>query len=196
MEVPMQKFTVKELMVPLSEYATTPVGTTLFDAVMALEKAQEEFDHTKYRHRAVLVLDANKRVVGKVSQMDVLRALEPKGNDEEERLRGLDRFGFSRSFVWNLRKSRRLRKAPLKDLCQKAGRLKVEDIMQTPAEGEYINQDAPLDEAVQQLVWGNHLSLLVTRGDAIVGVLRLTDAFAAVFHAMKECEISPGKDES
>ena len=50
---------VKDLMVPLSEYATVTEGSTLFEAVMALEKAQEEFDsnHSKYHHRAVLVLD-------------------------------------------------------------------------------------------------------------------------------------------
>lgn len=44
----MGEYRVKELMVPLSEYATVPVGSTLFDAVLALEKAQEEFDRTKY----------------------------------------------------------------------------------------------------------------------------------------------------
>lgn len=72
----MSDYLVKELMVPLSEYATVPEGSTLFDAVLALEKAQEEFDHTKYRHRDVLILDKDKRVIGKLGQMDVLRALE------------------------------------------------------------------------------------------------------------------------
>jgi hypothetical protein len=44
--------------------------------------------------------------------------------------------------------------------------------------------------AVMQLVMGRHLSLLVTRDTDIIGILRLTDAFAAVFHIMKECEIN------
>ena len=60
----MSEYRVKELMVPLSEYATVPVGSTLFDAVLALEEAQEEFDHTKYKHRAILILDENNRVIG------------------------------------------------------------------------------------------------------------------------------------
>jgi len=34
-------YLVKQLMVPLSEYATVPEGSTLFEAVLALEKAQE-----------------------------------------------------------------------------------------------------------------------------------------------------------
>ena len=46
---------------------------------------------------------------------------------------------------------------------------------------------ATLDEAIHQFVMGNQQSLLVTHGDEVVGILRLTDVFAAVFHTMKEC---------
>lgn len=74
----MKTKTVKDLMVPLSEYATVKQGATLFDVVMSLKKAQEEFDNTRHRHRAVLVMDDKDNVVGKVGQFDILRALEPK----------------------------------------------------------------------------------------------------------------------
>jgi CBS-domain-containing membrane protein len=176
-------------MVPLSEYATVPEGSTLFEAVLALEKAQEEFDHTKYRHRGILILDKDKRVVGKLGQLDVLRALEPK-DDASDDTNDLRQFGFSSNFIYKLRTQRRMESAPLKDLCGRAAKLKVEDFMQAPSEGEFINQDASLEIAVLQLVMGQHLSLLVTEGQNIVGILRLTDVFAAVFHAMKECEIN------
>jgi len=39
---------------------------------------------------------------------------------------------------------------------------------------------------MHQFVLGRHQSLLVTRGDEILGLLRLTDVFAAVYHTMKE----------
>jgi CBS-domain-containing membrane protein len=175
-------------MVPLSEYATVPEGSTLFGAVLALEKAQEEFDHTKYMHRGVLILDKDKRVIGKLGQLDVLRALEPKDEDPGE-INELSQFGFSSNFVHKLRKQRRMKAKPLKDLCSKASKLRVEDFMQTPTEGEIIEQEASLEMAVMQLVTGRHISLLVTRDKEIIGVLRLTDAFAAVYHTMKECEI-------
>jgi len=180
-------YLVKELMVPLSEYATVPEGSTLFDAVLALEKAQEEFDHTKYRHRAVLILDKNDRVIGKLSQLDVLNALESRDSDMGE-INELRQYGFSSDFVRNVRTQRRLQGSPLKDICSKAAKLIVEDFMQAPSEGEFIDQESSLEIAVLQLVMGHHLSLLVTRGKKIVGILRLTDAFAAVFHTMKECE--------
>ena len=184
----MSVFLVKELMVPLSEYATVPEGSTLFDAVLALEKAQEEFDHTKYKHRGILILDKKKRVIGKLGQLDVLRALEPKDEDPGE-LDELNQFGFSSNFDHKLRKQRRMKATPLKDICSKASKLRVEDFMQTPSEGEFIEQEASLEIAVMQLVLGHHISLLVTRDKEILGILRLTDAFAAVFHTMKECEL-------
>ncbi len=183
----MSDYLVKELMVPLSEYATVPEGSSLFDAVLALEKAQEEFDHTKYKHRGVMILDKEKRVIGKLGQLDVLRALEPKDKDPDG-INALSQFGFSSNFVYKLHKQRRMKAASLKDLCSKASKLRVEDFMQTPSEGEFIEQEASLEMAVIQLVTGRHISLLVTRDKEIIGILRMTDAFAAVFHTMKECE--------
>jgi CBS domain-containing protein len=182
-------FTIREIMVPLSEYATVREGATLLDAVLALEKAQAEFEHYQYRHRAILVLNGGGRVVGKLSQLDVLRALEPDATREPD-LKQLMRFGFSPDFIRDFRKQKRSDAAPLENLCAKAAGLKVEAFMQTPSEGEYVEVDASLDMAAHQLVVGDHLSLLVTEGDLIVGILRLTDVFAAVFHLMKECQLT------
>ena len=183
----MKTYAVKDLMVPLSEYATVPVGSTLYEAVLALEKAQEEFDHTKYRHRGVLILDKDNHVIGKLSHMDALRALEPIEN-QANGIKDLIQFGFSHRFVTDLRKQERLKAEPLSDLCEKTSALKVEDFMRATAEGELIDQEASLDIAIHQLVLGNHLSLLVTKNEITVGILRLADVFAAVFHTMKTCE--------
>ncbi len=69
---------VKDMMVSLSDYATVSEDSTLYDAIIALEEAQKKFDQTRYRHRAILIYDKNNHITGKVSQLDVLRALEPK----------------------------------------------------------------------------------------------------------------------
>lgn len=184
----MEKYVIKDLMVPISEYATVSEGATLFDAYLALEKAQEEYDHNKYRHRAILVLDKDRRVIGKIGQLDVLRALEPK-NEQEELFEDIRKFAFSDKFILSLREERLMQKEPLADICRKAGQIKVEDLMRTPTEGEFIEETASFDTAIHQLVRGSHMSLLVTRGGDIIGILRLTDVFAAIFHTMKECEL-------
>jgi CBS domain-containing protein len=175
-------------MVPLSEYATVSEDATLYEAVMALERAQESFEdkHTRYRHRAVLILDKKGNVVGKLSQLDVLKSLEPKYQDLSEG-KGVHRFGFTKQFMQSTLQEYNLFAKPLEDICRKAGEQNVKQFMYTPTEGEYVSEDASLDVAVHQLVMGHHQSLLITRGDRIAGVLRLTDVFAAVFHTMKAC---------
>jgi len=188
----MKTFVVKDLMVPLDEYATVGEDASLYDAVLALEAAQEDYDRsrTPYVHRAIMILDHQKKVVGKISQIDALRALGPSRQSilEDKLLTG---FGFSPKFVHSLLVKHELWSEPLADICQKASRINVRDIMHTPTEGEYVSEKATLDEAIPQLILGPHQSLLVTRGNDIIGVLRLTDVFAAVFHVMKQCGI-PG----
>ena len=183
----MKNYYVKDLMVPISEYATVPDNSTLFESVLALEKAQEKFQQSRYSHRAVLILDKNKRVIGKLSQMDFLRALEPSDANLEQ-IRKFKKLGFTRKAV-ALQQEEYLKNAPpILDVYSKAAKLKVTDLMQRPTEGEYVDEHASLDMALHQLTAGSNLSLLVTRGTDIVGVLRLADVFAAVFHAMKESE--------
>jgi len=188
MEVIVKTYSVKDLMVPLSEYATVTEEATLFEAVLALEEAQENFEdkHTRYRHRAILILNKDGHVVGKLSQLDVLRALEPK-YQEMIQGEGLHRFGFAKEFEKSILEEFHLFASPLDDICRKAGEKNVKEFMYTPGEGEYVSEDATLDVAIHQLIIGHHQSLLVTSSKKIVGVLRLTDVFAAVFHKMKEC---------
>ena len=185
----MSSYAVKELMVPLSEYATVREGATLFEAVMALEKAQEEYDHTQYRHRAVLVLDKDDRVIGKVSHMDVLNAVEIEPDISNfYKLSELRDFDFSDKFINSLIKVRPRRGITLRDLCQKASNVRVETIMQKPTEEEHVAPDTELESAIHQMAMGHYLSLLVFEGKEIVGILRLSDVFGAIFHTMKECE--------
>lgn len=184
----MKSYAVKDLMVPLSEYATVSEDATLYDAVLSLEAAQEKFEdkHTRYRHRAILILDKDGQVIGKVSQLDALRALEPKYQDMIHG-QGSQRFGFTKSFMESTLSDYNLFASPMSDICRKAGEQNVKKFMSTPTEGEYVSADATLDVAMHQFIMGHHQSLLVTAGAKIVGILRLTDVFAVMFHKMKEC---------
>lgn len=188
----MKSMTVKEIMVPINEYATVGADATLIDAVIALEKAQIEFDQTRYRHRAVLVLDGKNHVIGKISQHDVIKALEPHYQKFRSREKGaLDRFGLSDFFVKSALEEYAFWEKPLENLCKKAVRQKVKDFMYKPSQGEFVKEDTTMNEAIHRLVLGEHHSLLVTRGKEIVGVLRLTDVFEIVFNALKNCIDEP-----
>ncbi|MBW1683135.1 MAG: CBS domain-containing protein [Deltaproteobacteria bacterium] len=185
----MKTIIIKDLMVPLEEYATVSEDATLQEAVMALEAAQEKIDREKYKylHRAILVLNRSGKVVGKISQLDALKALEPKYREIGDPDK-LARAGFSPAFLKILLEKHSFWDSSLADICRKCARLKVKNFMHTPTEGEYVRDDATLAEALHMLVMGRHHSLLVVRNSDIVGILRLTDVFVAVFDMMKQCE--------
>jgi len=182
----MEIITIESLMVPIEEYTTVSEDTTIYEAVKALEKAQEDQDRNRYHylHRAILVLDNNGKVEGKITQLDVLRALEPKYKDMGD-LSSLSRAGFSLDFIKSMLEKYGLCKIPFTGMCVRAGDLKVKEFMNSLTEGEYVEADEALCEAIHMLVMGHHQSLLVTRDGEIVGVLRLSDVFKEVFQTME-----------
>lgn len=186
----MKSIKVRDLMVPLAEYATVPGEATLYEAVVALENAQAQYDQSRYRHRAVLVFDRNRKIVGKLSQLDIITALEPKyGEISDSRFLSRTAFGFSQAFLKQMVRNYGLWDQPLNDICKKAYELKVSEFMYTPTDGEYVDEDASLNEAINQLVLGHHQSLLVTKENDIVGILRLTDVFKEICDTIKSCTI-------
>ncbi len=183
----MDSITVKEMMIPLEDYATVSEDATLAEAVLALEEAQNKFNQNRYQHRAILVYDRSGKIVGKLSQLDVLQALEPKYGAAS--LEELDQFGINAEYVRNLVEELGLLKQPVQDICRKAAEVNVKDIMHTPTKGEFVAETATLNEAIVQLLVGSHQSLLVTRGKDIAGILRLTDVFKKVTDMIKACKI-------
>lgn len=184
----MNSIAVKDLMIPIDEYATVSKEATLYEAVEALQKAQKEFGIPKGRHRAVLILDENKKVVGLVGLLDILMALEPKYEQVGDS-KYMSHFGFNPQFLKTMLKQFDLWNKPLDYICKKAKDLKVKKFMSTPIGKECINEDASLNEAINQLVMGHHQGLIVTRGEEFVGVLRLTDVFDEVAQRITACEI-------
>lgn len=185
----MKEKKVKEVMIALSDYATVSEEDTFADAIRALKKAREDKKY-KNKHRAVLVYNKQKEIVGKVSIRCILQSLEPKycnlepqnGKDNI----GMTRFGFSDAFLKSMVKNLCLWDETLEELVKHASTLKVKEIMYTPSNGEYVEEDASIAEAVHQFILGTHESLLVTRDKKVVGVLRLVDIFELVHEALDQ----------
>ncbi len=180
----MKTITVKELMVPVKEYATVPRVATLREAVFALEKAQKKLDPSRHKHRAILVLDEDSKVVSKITMKDILVALEPNYG-KLEGMDVLERSGYSPDLIKDMLEDNALWVKPLQFVRERAAQLKVAEFIQSPSEGEYIDENATLGEATHQLIVQPYLSLLVTGGDEVVGILRLSDVFAKICDEIK-----------
>ncbi len=182
----MKTITVKELMVPLEEYATVSQEATLREAVLALEKAQMALDPSRHKHRAILVLDESGKVVSKITMKNILVALEPNYGKVES-MGVLERSGYSPDLIRSMLEDNALWTEPLQFVRERATKLKVGDFIQAPSEGEYIDDNATLGEAIHQLVVYPYHSLLVTSGDEVVGILRLSDVFSKICDNIKTC---------
>jgi CBS domain-containing protein len=168
---------VKDLMVSLDQCALVSEDATLRQAVLALEEAQQNLLADRQPYRAVLVIDDKKRIVGKINQLGILKALEPRYNVIGD-LESLSLAGASEQFVSSMMEHYRLFQEKLPNLCSRAGRLLVKEVMRPVM--RCIDQEAALPEAIHKLVIWQTLSILVTRGTEVVGLLRLADLFDAI----------------
>lgn len=182
----MEATKVKHLMVPLSRYATVPEEASLYEAVMALEETRRKFDREYDRHRAILILDANKRIVGKVDLWDLLKGIEPKFK-EIGYPRELTERECSDQFSSSMVRTYGLWSESLKEVCSNAAKTGVREIMHVPAKLEYIDGDSTLEEAMHRLLTGNLLSLLVIQESEVSGILRLSDVLREIVERIKAC---------
>ena len=178
---------VKELMISLSDYATVPDTENLAGAIRSLKQSNAD-KQLVYKHRAVLVYDADQHVIGKVGIREILKALEPKyrqfaGTDQAGNV-SLSHFGFNQEFLSSLVDKYHLWHESIDALVEKSAKTPVKDIMYTPSRGEYVNIEAPISEAVHQFIIGCHQSLLVVEKKRVVGILRLADLFDMVCDIM------------
>ncbi len=176
---------VKEFMVPVSDYATVSRDATLKEALRALENENKRFGDGPYRHASLLVIDAEKRAIGRVSQIDIMRALEPRYAEVGESA-WIARSRLTTRMLKTIREQFQLWDQPVETMCKTMERLSVADIMQIPTEGEFVDEDDTLNIAMHRIVMGSHHSLLVTRGSEIVGIVRSTDVFN-VLYDMIDC---------
>jgi len=167
---------VKELMLPLAHYATTSSNSTLRDALLALSKAQLGLTNDRHHHRAVLVLDDQDNVIGKLTHWSILKSLQPSVFSESDRV-NLARAGLSLDFIADL-VERHPYQGPMERMCALASRIHVRDAM-VPVQ-ESIDEQARLSEAIVEMVRLHIQSILVTRHGKVVGILRMSDLFEEV----------------
>lgn len=188
----MKKIYVKDIMIPLSDYATIPGDASLFDAIKAFENAITLYEEGPYQHRALLVLNRKQKVVGKISEIDIMKALEPNYNKIGSDL-NLAHFGFSATFLKAMREKFDLWERSLDELCRSVDKVKISDVMYAPADHQRVKENDPLVEAIHQIVMGQHHSLLVIKGKEIVGILRSTDVFKSLCSRVLSCKTATEK---
>jgi len=183
---------VKDLMLSLSEYAVVDEGATILQALEALDASQAQLPPGRQPHRAILVRRRDGTIVGKLHYHAFLRALvsERKMIGEQNLL---DRAGVGDDLRDQSVRMLDLLTGDLVDVCERARHVVVRDVC-TPVT-QSISEDASLFDAIAEFLKHQTLSLLVRRGSATVGILRLSDLFDELARQIKagECQAEGSK---
>jgi len=169
-------------MVPLDEYPMVDSSATILDAVIRIDELRQSMVAERHPYQAVLVTDQNGDIVGKMGPLALLRALEPRSHFVEDQ-DTLDKAGVSDSVMQTALDHFSSLQQGLDEMCPGASTIPVRSVMH-PFK-EHIDVDAPICEVIHQIVVWQTLSVLVTRQDRPVGLVRLTDLWEVVMGYMK-----------
>ncbi len=173
----------RDIMVPLDEYPIVDASATVLDAVIRLDEARRRSASDRAPFLAVLVTDTQGAIVGKLGQLALLRALEPRSLVVEDR-DTLDKAGVSDEVMETALGHYRALQRELSELCPGAAALPVSSVMAPFT--EHIDIDAAIGEVIRKMQAWRTLSLLVTDNDRPIGLVRLTDLCDEVMQQMLE----------
>jgi len=74
----MDRKKVKDIMIPVEEYATINKDASLLDMVYILDESNKKLPEGHHKLRSVLVTDLYGDIIGKIGHLVFLKALEPK----------------------------------------------------------------------------------------------------------------------
>ena len=182
--------TAKELMVPLDEYPLVDSQATVLDAVIILDESRRAMEPGRQPYQAVLVADRNGRIVGKLGQLALLRALEP-GSQVARDQSTLEKAGVSDTVMQTALDHMRVLQRTLSRMCLAGASLPVTTVMH--AFNEHIDIDTPICEVIHHMVNWKTLSILVTEKVRPVGLVRLSDVCDEVIRQM--LKVAPGAEK-
>ena len=181
----MKEILVKDVMIPISSYVTVKPENRLPGVLRAIEaKRQSEQGNA---HRDAIVIDQDGRFVGKVTMLDIFRALEPnirkiqKAQQKQTLTEGFVRKAVQELNLWL---------EPVEDVCSRGSEVTVADAMHVPKKSEYIQEDESLERALSFYVMGVHQPLIVKKGDDVTGILRFGDLFEIVRERLLKCDLT------
>lgn len=175
---------VKGLMAGLSEIAVLDENTTLFEAVLEIGIVRQH--PAASRCPVALVVDSQKNVAGFLEFKNMVRGLEPryaefaqsaeKGVFSPERIRSeLEKYG-----LWE---------DALEGLCKKTGDTLIKSLMSVPEKSRIIDAEASINEAIYQMIFAGTDYLFVSEGQALAGVISLSDILDHICDMVRACRI-------
>lgn len=171
-------------MIPITEYVTVKKENGLMEVLQAMERKRKATQ--RHAHRDAIVVDESGHFLGKVTMIDIFRSLDPNYKKVQNTQKGQT---LTADFVMKAVKDFNLWLEPAEDICARGSKVTVADAMHVPEQTDYVQEDDPLEKALNFYVMGAHQPLIVKSGDIVTGVLRFGDIFEVVREHLLNCEV-------
>ena len=129
----MKGIKVREVMIPISKCLKVRKDHTLIEVFKALD--QTRITENDAAHKDSIVLDESADFIGKVTMIDIFRALEPNYSRVEKQQKMASML--SAGAVMKIARDFNLWMEPTKTICERANQLKVADVMHVFEKIEY-----------------------------------------------------------
>ena len=183
----MKQIRVADIMVPLSYCLTVQKDYSLLDVFEALDQTRKSKNESL--HKDSIVFDENGAFIGKVTMIDIFKALEPNYRRIKQQHKTASML--SAGAYMKIAEDFNLWLEPTQTIRHRAGQLKVADVMHIPDQIEYIKEEENLEKAMHIYVMGVHQQLIVKNADnKVTGVLRFGDIFEAFRQSLLDPSIS------
>ena len=181
----MENIRIKEVMIPIAEYVTVKKEDGLMEVLHAMERKRKATQ--RQAHRDAIVVDGDGRFLGKVTMIDIFRSLDPNYRKVSKAREGQT---LTAGFVMKAIREFNLWLEPAEDICARGSKVTVSDAMHIPEQLEFVQEEDPLEKALNFYVMGAHQPLIVKNGDIVTGVLRFGDIFEVVRERLLNCEVA------
>lgn len=187
----MKNIHVKDLMVPVDDFITIDEDLPLTEVVIELRNAINVYAEKNLFYGSVLVQDKNKKIIGKINGVDIIKVLEPKysklAGSAALSETGVSHFGLSPDYIRKIVSRYDLWSEDLDSMIKHASSYKAKDIMASPSDGGgHIYETSSIADAIHQMALNYQSSLVVEKDDKITGVIRLKSIFTEICNIIEK----------
>lgn len=177
---------IREQMTLISDLAIVGEDSSLFEAILAIGAVSKRNPASGLRCPAALVSDRGRRITGVLDFRKMLRGLEPKYSEVAD---SAEKRGYSPERFRSALERHGLWADALDEICKKTGEILIKELMTIPGENQIIDADASLNEAVYQMVVTGYDYLFVKSGEALIGIISLSNIMMHICDAVKACRV-------
>ena len=180
------KAKTKELMTAVAKLPIIDENSSLFEAILAIGAFREQNPEVASRCPVALVADSTRNISGFLEVRSILKGLEPRYCEITESAEievlphdwiksEMERYGLCGN--------------ALDQLCKKAVETVIKSVMVVPEPNRFADAESSINEAVFQMLATGYDYLFVRNGNALAGIISLSDLMHHICETVKGCRV-------